>query len=366
MMRTYFAPAPLIRLYAPRRSVSDASGCSIAVSRGWVAAEAEPAPTRAKRAQQRATAIRVCLQIRNVSSGEERPRDPAGLLRRGFASLEDPADQVSRFPRTQTRRLHALRTTFRRVSLGPRAGSRGFLACLRRGYVWPYEPELGRRCRPVGDRPRFGGAVLAGEQDSALGARLRLAARSLRPVDRPFSALGGKPREGVQRVRPRLPLPRGLYPRRRRRAKGKRAPLARRPCARPDRSGGHRTREPALPALLRRHDSARTGLSDREQAPQLPGRLLERPRHSRRVRDPVPPLFRGRVTRDRAWTRGRAPPGAHGYALPDVVARRMGRGGDRDRRPHGADLAAMGHRGSPPHRRRGFGWRRRRLTLTGR
>src|SRR6188474_668639 len=104
MMRTYFAPAPRMRGYAPRRSLSDASGCSIAVSSGWVAAEAEPAPTRAKRAQQRATAIRVCLQIRNVSSGEERPRDPAGLLRRGFASLEDPADQVSRFPRTQTRR----------------------------------------------------------------------------------------------------------------------------------------------------------------------------------------------------------------------------------------------------------------------
>jgi hypothetical protein len=67
MMRAYFAPAFRMREYAPRRSVAEASGCSIAVPSGWLAAEAEAeTPARAKRTQQTPTAIRVCLQILNV------------------------------------------------------------------------------------------------------------------------------------------------------------------------------------------------------------------------------------------------------------------------------------------------------------
>ena len=70
-------------------------------------------------------------------------------------------------------------------------------------------------------------------------------------LDRPLRALGGKPREGLQRVRPGLPLSRHLRARGRRLAARKRAPLARRARDRAHRRRRDRAREPALPALVR-------------------------------------------------------------------------------------------------------------------
>src|SRR6185503_8708186 len=246
MILTYFAPEALMRGYASRRSSSDASGCSIAVASGWEAAAAEPAPRRATRTQQATTAIRACLQIVNVSSGEKARGNPGRP-----ASLEDSVRPLPRFRRNQTRPLHALRTTIRQVPLGPGRCSRRLLARVRPGQLRTDEPKLDRGGRAVDDRARVRRGLLAGRPGSRPCDRLRLAARRLCPLDRPLSALGGKRREGLRRVRPGLPLSRHLRACGRRLAARKRAPLARRARARSHRGRRDRAREPTLSALLR-------------------------------------------------------------------------------------------------------------------
>src|SRR6185503_352620 len=157
MILTYFAPEALMRGYASRRSSSDASGCSIAVASGWEAAAAEPAPRRPMRTQQATIAIRACLQIVNVSSGEKAKGNPGRP-----ASLEDSVRPLPRFRRNQTRHLHALRTTIRQLPLGPCPCSRRLLARVRPGQLHTDEPELDRGGRVVDDRPRVRRGLLAG------------------------------------------------------------------------------------------------------------------------------------------------------------------------------------------------------------
>ena len=165
-----------MRGYASRRSSSDASGCSIAVASGWEAAAAEPAPRRATRTQQATTAIRACLQIVNVSSGEKARGNPGRP-----ASLEDSVRPLPRFRRNQTRPLHALRTTIRQVPLGPGRCSRRLLARVRPGQLHTDEPKLDRGGRALEPRARVRRGLLAGRTDPRPCARLRLAARAPLP-----------------------------------------------------------------------------------------------------------------------------------------------------------------------------------------
>ena len=146
--------------------------------------------------------------------------------------------------------------------------------------------ELDRRHRPLGHRPRVGRGLLAGGTNPPVCARFRGPTGGVRDLDRPLRALGGKSGESLQRVRPRPALARDLRARGRRLTAGKRAPLARGARHRVDLRRPPRARQPALSTPLWRHDPARGDLPDREEAAELPDRLLERPRDPRRLRGP--------------------------------------------------------------------------------
>ena len=345
-----------MRVYASRRSVERRVRLlDRRVRADGSRLRAEPAPTRAKRTQQTTTAIRVCLQILNVSSGEEGQGIPLVCSGR-LASLEDSASPIPRFRRNQTRPLHALRTTIRRVPLGPgrsqQASSGSRTTRARYGLtsrnsiavvvLWTIVLASAAGFWPAARVP--GPALVSGSLLGAFALWTGLSAlwaasaeKAFNEFDRVFLFLAifalavvAAPRGSARRWLAGLAL--GLT------AVGVIALVSR-----------------LFPHSFGDTAQLAQAFPDREQAAELPGRLLERARDPRRVRDPVPPLLRGRVARGRPRTGRRAAPGAHCDALPHVVTRRLGRRGDRDRRPHGADLAALGDSGSPPHRRRSLG-----------